>query len=154
MQEDSSLLRGDAAHRPAPLRRHSRVRRLTTIVLELPLRLWRIAFWVCLAAVLTLSLMSDVSPSLSTGWDKGNHLLAFAVLALLGRVAYPGRLLLIVVGLLGYGILIELLQSLTGYRVAEFKDLIADALGILLGCLLAAGETWLRRRLHEAPAAR
>src|SRR5690606_16280335 len=65
-----------------------------TIMLSLqhiPLWLWRLAFAVCLLAVLTLALLPDPDPRLSTGWDKGNHLLAFAVLTFLGCAAFPGR---------------------------------------------------------------
>lgn len=110
--------------------------------------LTRLAFWICLAIVLILSLTKDPDPSLGTGWDKSNHLLAFAVLALLGRLSYPGRRLLLPLGLLGYGLLIEVLQSMTGYRSADIEDLLADTLGILLGCLLASGGMWIKRRRY------
>ncbi|TBV99636.1 VanZ family protein [Azotobacter chroococcum] len=100
-----------------------------------------------MAAVLALALLKDVSPPLDTGWDKSNHLLAFGVLALLGRLGFPGRHWLVPSGLFLYGILIEVLQGLTGYRVAEYRDLLADLLGIALGSLVAAG--WLRYRRQE-----
>ncbi|MNJ74215.1 VanZ like family protein [compost metagenome] len=50
-------------------------------------------------------------------------------------MALRGRRLMITAGLLGYGVLIELLQGLTGYRFAEWADLLADGLGIALGVL-------------------
>ena len=53
------------------------------------------------------------------GWDKMNHAMTFAVLAMLGCRAYPERKVQVLLGLLAYGGLIELLQSLTGYRIAE-----------------------------------
>lgn len=102
---------------------------------RIPLSLWRLAFSVCLLAVLTLALLPDPDPRLSTGWDKGNHLLALAVLAFLGCAALRGRWLVVTAGLLGYGVLIELLQGLTGHRFAEWADLLADGLGIALGLL-------------------
>lgn len=36
-------------------------------------------------------------------------------------------------GLLLYGGLIEVLQSFTPYRVAEWGDIIADGLGVIIG---------------------
>lgn len=110
-----------------------------------PLLLWRLAFCGCLAAVLALSLTKNVTPPLDTGWDKGNHLLAFAVLAFLGRLGFPERRRLVPSGLLLYGIAIEGLQALTGYRTADYRDLLADLLGIALGSLVAAGWLWRKR---------
>ena len=83
--------------------------------------------------VLVLSLVPP-SPSLpSTGWDKSNHLLGFVVLAMLGHAGWPRRRWTMLLGLLAYGGLIEVLQSFTSARFAEFGDLIADGLGLLLG---------------------
>ena len=103
----------------------------------LPLRAWRLAFVLSLAGVLVLSLAPATPASLTTGWDKTNHLLGFAVLGLLGLWSYPGRAVPVLLGLLAYGGLIEVLQSLTPYRLAEWADLLADALGLLLGAVLA-----------------
>lgn len=100
------------------------------------------AFWGAAAAVLFLSLIPS-SPELpSTGWDKTNHLFGFVTLAALGLPAYPSRRLQVVVGLLLFGGLIELLQSLTPYRFAEWADWLADGLGVGLGY----GLHWLCRR--------
>ena len=114
---------------------------------RIPLWLWRLAFALCLIAVLTLALLPDPDPRLSTGWDKGNHLLAFAVLAFLGCWALHGRWLIVAIGLLSYGVLIEVLQSLTGYRYAEWADLLADGLGILVGLGVFGLQAWLHYRL-------
>ena len=94
---------------------------------------WRACFWMCVVAVLVLSLMPPTPHMPSTGWDKANHALAFAVLAWLGCSAWPGRTTLVLLGLLAFGVLIERLQSLTPYRVAEWADLLADVLGLALG---------------------
>ena len=95
------------------------------------------AFLVCLTGVLVLSLVPSTPPALTTGWDKTNHLLGFAVLGLLGCRSYPGRTAAVLLALLAYGALIEVLQSLTPYRLAEWADLAADALGLAIGALLA-----------------
>lgn len=94
------------------------------------------AFVTCVAAVLTLALMPAPPPALNTGWDKSNHLLAFGTLTWLALQAFPQRLKSVPLGLLAYGALIEILQSLTPSRSAEWLDLCADGVGILLGWAL------------------
>jgi VanZ family protein len=99
-------------------------------------KLWRWAFWLCLLAVLVLALVPAPPAIITTGWDKTNHVLAFAVSALLGCVAFARRTLWVLVGLLAFGGLIEVLQSFTPTRTADWGDLLADAVGLALGCLL------------------
>jgi len=98
---------------------------------------WRWAFWMGAAAVLALCLMPPVQHLPSTGWDKANHALAFAMLALLGLLAYPARRARLLWALIAYGALIEVLQSLTGYRTAEWLDLAADGIGVVIGAQIA-----------------
>lgn len=102
------------------------------------------SFWICAASVLILSLIPTTPDLPSTGWDKSNHFLGFAVLAVSGLLAYPRRSGLLFVGLLAFGGLIEALQSLTPYRLAEWADWVADGIGILVGFALDA--IWRRRR--------
>lgn len=89
-------------------------------------------------AMLVLSLMPASLSVPSTGWDKSNHTLGFAVLAFLAYWAWPGHIPLSHLGLLGYGALIEVLQSLTPDRMAEWSDLWADGVGLLVGAVLAS----------------
>jgi len=93
----------------------------------------RWAFSVCLVVVLVVALMPPQAIVPPTGWDKANHAMAFAVLAMLGCSAFPERKAPVLLGLLAYGGLIELLQSLTGYRTAETLDVVADGVGLLVG---------------------
>ena len=99
----------------------------------IPLLAWRLAFVVCVLAVLVLALVPTDVPIPSTGWDKSNHLLAFSVMALLGMRAFPGRTMAVLAGLLAYGVLIEVLQSYTPSRSADWRDVVADAVGLTLG---------------------
>ena len=95
--------------------------------------------WSRALAVMVLALMPIVPHIMpSTGWDKSNHMLAFAVLAVLGLWAYPGRMAVLLLGLLAYGGLIEVLQSFTPDRFAEWADLLADVVGLLVGAVLAS----------------
>lgn len=93
----------------------------------------RLAFALCLLGVLVLALIPVPHYIPSTPWDKANHALAFAVLALLGCWSFPGRTAGVLLGLLAYGAFIELLQALVPYRMAEYLDLLADGAGLLVG---------------------
>ncbi len=74
--------------------------------------------------------------------DKLMHVGAFAGLSVLACLAWPGRLRIVAVGLLAYGVLIEVLQSYFPPRTASLADVVADAVGIALGI-------WLTRRLLD-----
>jgi len=99
--------------------------------------LWRGLLLAAMLVLLVLSLMPPSPQMPSTGWDKSNHALAFAVLAFLGNRAWPKQPVPVLLGLLAYGGLIEVLQSFTPDRFAEWEDLLADAVGLLLGEVLA-----------------
>ena len=66
--------------------------------------------------------------------DKLNHLAAFFVLALLTEYAFPSATISAqkLLPLLGFGLLIEVLQYWVGYRYFEWLDVAADAAGIIL----------------------
>jgi VanZ family protein len=96
----------------------------------------RWAFAVGLVLVMAVALMPPQIPLPTTGWDKANHALAFAVLAVLGFASYPRRMAVVLIGLLAYGGLIELLQSLTPHRTAEWLDVGADGFGLAVGSML------------------
>lgn len=71
--------------------------------------------------------------------DKIAHAAAFAFLMLWYAQIYaqPRDRLRCALGLVGFGLSIELLQSLVPYRSADVWDLVADAAGVGLGLLLA-----------------
>ncbi len=109
---------------------------------------WRALFWIAALGVLVLSLLPTVSQLPTTGWDKSNHLLGFATLAVLVRLAYPAQAPIMQMGsILAYGALIEVLQAMTPYRFAEWGDLLADGLGIVLGwSLISIGTKMMSNR--------
>ena len=103
----------------------------------------RATFAAALIGVFALALLPTSSvESITVGWDKANHVLAFAVLAGLGRFAYPGRALALLAGLLVYGALIELAQGMTPDRTAQHSDIVADAVGIAIGWGVSAALRW------------
>ena len=86
-------------------------------------------------------------------WDKALHAAAYLVFVALGApVCREGRQVM-VLGLivLVYGGLLELAQNFVPGRYMSLGDLVANAVGVLLGMLLLTG---LRRRLHLAPQLR
>lgn len=76
--------------------------------------------------------------------DKVLHFLAFYTLAVLVDFAFPrSRFGVIkIIMLIGYGLLIEVVQSFLPYRSAEVADLLTDILGI---CAYAVSIPLLRR---------
>jgi hypothetical protein len=65
-------------------------------------------------------------------WDKAQHTLAFVVLTLWALLLCPRAVWLVVLGMLAFGDGIELAQWAVGWRFAEWADLTADALGVIV----------------------
>jgi VanZ family protein len=70
--------------------------------------------------------------------DKLGHLFVYLVLAAWFGLLAESRIALLWtgLGLLAYGILIELLQSMTSFRFAEWGDVLANLIGIAIGLLV------------------
>ncbi|MCX7250034.1 MAG: VanZ family protein [Burkholderiales bacterium] len=106
-----------------------------------PLQRWaRWIFWllVLIVIALTLSPAAYLPKQAFTFWDKAEHALAFATLALLGALAYPRRIGVLAVSLLAFGGAIELAQAATGWRSGDWADWLADAVGLVAGLPLAS----------------
>jgi len=113
-----------------------------------------VAFWFTLAVVLGLALWPGQggAPRLF-GWDKLEHMSAFATLAVLGRFAFPALARVwLALGLTGFGIAIELLQGIEALnRSASPYDLGANGVGIIAGLVVAAAVAWAVRRMDLYP---
>jgi VanZ family protein len=84
-------------------------------------------------AVVSLVPAPDIGVS-----DKASHLFTYFLLAgWFGLLAHD-RVVLgwTLAALIGYGILLELLQGLTGYRFAEWGDVVANSIGAVAGVTL------------------
>lgn len=103
-------------------------------MLKNPNRLWKSAFWALALATLWLSLMpaERIPPTLNF-WDKAQHALGFAALACLGLPGYAHQARRVVLGLTLFGMAIEVLQHLSGWRHGDWLDWVADCAGLLLG---------------------
>jgi VanZ family protein len=107
---------------------------------------FRLALFVCVLAIAYLA-FAPVAQVPGTPSDKLNHVFAFAVLAWLADMAYPGHLLAAqrLTLLLGYGLLIELVQGFLPYRELSPLDLAANAAGILChGAIVRIRGRWQR----------
>ena len=102
------------------------------------LQVWRTVLALLLVAITWLATTPAPPPAAGLLWDKLNHLAAFFCLAAAASLGFRRRWLAIAVGLLAYGGLIEVLQSLTPSRTGDWVDLLADAAGIGLGQAAAA----------------
>ena len=98
------------------------------------IRLWYGLGFLLLLAVMVASLLP--APDIGVG-DKSSHLLVYFVLSGWFSLIAANRTILVysLVGLVLFGILIEGLQGLTGYRYAEWGDVLANSLGCLLGSI-------------------
>ncbi len=120
--------------------------------------LYGIAFFSWLVTLTVLSLVSfedDSALDLDIpNFDKVVHFTFYFVAGILGVfffhaikkdfVQKTSLLVIFLLGLIGYGIIIEVLQAnLTTYRSAELLDVMANSTGAIFGILLV--RTWIIR---------
>lgn len=99
----------------------------------------RILAWTAAAALAGLSLTpgSMIASGVMTGGDR--HAAAYAVAAVLARLAWPRRAWTTAAALIALALALEALQALSPGREPSFADAAAGVGGTLLGALLAAG---------------
>jgi VanZ family protein len=121
--------------------------------------LWHTIGWTYLAFVIYASLTPS-PPDLPgfPGADKWLHLIAYTMMMLWFGFLYRSRLSLLVLGasFIALGIVLDLLQGATSFRSMEFLDMMANALGVLIGGLLARTRiglalSRLERLIFEGP---
>lgn len=107
----------------------------------LPSRMFRLGFWALVLGVAVLSLLPGqyLPPQTASIWDKAQHASAFAALGAWGLRVYPRQPRRVLMGLLAFGGAIELAQSCTTWRLGDWQDWLADAVGLALGSMLAWG---------------
>lgn len=97
-------------------------------------KFWKTAFWTLVLATLWLSLMpAEQIPSAFNFWDKAQHALGFAALAYCGLAGFVRKTSRVVLGLMVFGMAIEALQHISGWRHGDWLDWMADCAGLLMG---------------------
>ncbi len=101
-----------------------------------------------LVALISLMPIQGVGAS-----DKLLHFLTYFLLSM-GFVSLADdfhRIKWTVIGLMAYGVVIEFLQGLTGYRMMEAMDMLANSAGVLTGLLVrfTSIPEWLRQWEHR-----
>ena len=99
------------------------------------------------AIVIAFASRSPQLPAIETGFgDKLDHLAAYSVLSLLVALDWSGRVApgVIVGAAVGFGGLLELLQTFSPGRQSDWADFAVNSLGALIGLAVAI---LVRRRL-------
>ena len=108
-------------------------------------KLWLSIGWLLVGLVIYLSLVSGPLPIDAIARDESTHrliygiahVLAYGTLMLWFLQLYPvSQRIIIALGLIGLGILLEVLQGLTPDRMPGYLDILANTLGVFLGWLL------------------
>ncbi|MGQ0658399.1 MAG: VanZ family protein [Chromatiales bacterium] len=101
-------------------------------------QLWHVAGYLLVAAIIVLSLVPDPPTPHERGGDKVGHLLAYGTLMLwfvqLHRRPQWLRIALLCMGL---GVALECAQEFVGDRTFSYADMLANAIGIAVGWMLA-----------------
>ena len=105
---------------------------------------WLFRLFLCFALAVILYLALTPEQPVTLGSDDANHIVAFLVLGVLGRLGFPrANVMAVIFPLFAFGVIIEALQSQMG-RDASMDDLVADLIGLAIASLL----TFLMRKAH------
>jgi len=99
-------------------------------------RVWLTLGWLWVAAVFFISLIPlPPQPFILYGVDKLQHALAYSLLMLWFCQVYVvlGTRIRLLLMLVTMGVIIEILQGMSGYRSFEYADMLANLIGVLIG---------------------
>ncbi|MGB1402641.1 MAG: VanZ family protein [Porticoccaceae bacterium] len=99
---------------------------------------YRVLFWLCAVAAVIVSLVPTTGAQLFDLQDKVAHVVLYASLYFIAVQAY-GRsfsLLLLAIMVIGFGLSLEIAQSMTSYRYGDIWDFVANSIGVIAVWLL------------------
>ncbi len=97
-------------------------------------RYFKISLLICVVAIEYLATTTREIEIVSGMWDKSNHFFAFFVLYLLLSLSYKEMHLHIkVLWLMAFAMQIEIVQHFIEGRFFSLMDVVADAIGIVIG---------------------
>lgn len=97
---------------------------------------WRATLILSALAIVYLATTNEPYPIPSAPSDKLNHLLAFIQLTIVTRLAWPEvSKAWVALGVIGFGLAIEVTQAQLPYRDFSLLDLAADGAGTAIGLL-------------------
>jgi VanZ family protein len=107
----------------------------------------RVLFWAAATFAFVMAVLPQPPPVPGNPNDKLQHVAAFATLALLGSVAYPRTVLLMLLLRLSlFGAFIEVVQAIPQlHRDSDVSDWVADTCAIAV----VLGGVWCWRRLRS-----
>ena len=110
---------------------------LQSILMYQPL--WRVILVISAMVITYLATTNEPYPIPSSQNDKLNHLMAFIQLTVVSRLAWPElSRVWIALGVMSFGVVIEVTQAQLPYREFALLDLTADGAGIAIGLLPCA----------------
>lgn len=102
-------------------------------------RLWLALGWALVLGVIVLSVTPDPIQIPVVEGDKLGHLLAYGTLMVwfANLYAESNRRVMLAIGFVAMGIILEFVQRWTGYRTFEIADMAANATGVFAGWALS-----------------
>jgi len=100
---------------------------------------FRLLFFISLIAITILAFLPDYDglPPVVELSDLLNHTVAFTVLMILSQRSYPKlHTKTVVIALLLYALFIEIVQYFLPTRCADWRDVVADGVGIFLALII------------------
>ena len=108
---------------------------LVKVCLAFPARHWRVFSGLALLVLTLLSLLPMPEQMPTEGNDKALHFIAWGLAVVPAALALGLRVLPVAVVFLACGVIIEVLQPLSG-RCFEVADMVANGVGLTFGALL------------------
>lgn len=100
-------------------------------------KLFQISFFISLVAIEYLATTTISIPIVENSWDKLNHFIAFITLYIFMSLGFKKLLIYRKISLLMFfAIQIEIVQSFIPSRCFSLLDIVADAIGLLLGIII------------------